>query len=409
MTSKLKVTDVRGKVLKPDLSELDEFHPDRFGPDDWSVNRDIKQLVEPIKFVLSPFIRPSGHADMMTELTFANDCNRPVKIEEVEIRVRNTGENANLDAAESDTAEKNYLPWEDKHDSNWTSIYENYSEISETGFLSKKGVMGDDRPFSFQLSSGKTGQRVVTTPVSFDRPDKPREEEGYRVYELSGFQTLTGGEVVLLPKQTTDKLLTEEYEDVRESADSVNFWIEWQETELTRHKNNAEFTLGFDFESEIGPFTHLYLYYNLPESGQLGNSTSDPKIENFPQSDQRHVFREWKDQYGIQPNNEADDFELTEPHRVTRATAKSTDTVTTTAHFEVPKVASIDKGFNWVTQSILLIIATGFIAVYQNNPTFEQLLVTIGVVVTVVVTGFLIHQQNFNPLTLLYFRLWKHL
>jgi hypothetical protein len=322
MASKLKITEVRGKELKSDAIKEGDLQPDVYEEDDWSVNKDIKHLIEPVKFVLSPFILPTGDADMMAELTFSNDCNRPIKIEQIEIQIRNNQE-SNLDAAESRFAEQDYLPWEGKNETNWTSIYENNLDISDAELLSQKNISEKDGTFSYEVGSENNGHQVITTPVNFTRPPQPEVAEGFRIYRLSNFRTFSGNEVILLPTETTESFLSGQFDNDYQRADSMNFWIEWEDSDLTRHKNDAEFTLGFDFESEVGAVSHSYFYYNLPETGLLKNSQSDPAVSDFPQSDQRHVFKEWKKRYGIRPDQEEDDFTLAEPHRVTRADTKA--------------------------------------------------------------------------------------
>lgn len=406
MASKLKIAEVRGRELKSEFVNDGTIQTELIDEDSWGVNKDIQDLVEPVKFVLSPFIRSTGKADMNAEITFSNKSDRPVKIDQVEVQIRNDQE-ANLSPAKSNYAEKEYLPWEDKNQSNWTSIYKNNSDVSDEKLLSQKGISEEDGTFSYTIGPEENGHRVMTTPVHFERPPQPEVDEGFRIYRLSNFRTLTGKEVVLLPENPTDEFLSDQFDDGYTKVDGINFWFEWEDSELTTHKNDAEFALGFDFESEVGDVSHCYFYYNLPESGILGNSQSDPEVTDFPQSDQRHVFKHWKEKYGIRPKQEEDDFTLAEPHRVTRADIKDADNVTTTAHYEVPRVASVDRGLNWVVQSVLLIIATGTIGIFGTNLTVPRLLIIVGVVIAVVGGGYLILLQNFNPLTTLYFRLFE--
>lgn len=264
---------------------------------------DPTEVYEVSKVVTHVQFYKNGEAGLWVDLTISNDCpNRDVRINYIDIRLRNSRKEIDLERASAGEGYQREIPddveiknekyldylWNEIIDrseldqseleleNSWTTMYDFYDEENCPDVIhDMKDACQYDRIFFHESGSKQNRQHLVCDPVGFTKTEI--EEDMWRLRDLKTIVSYADNHLLSKEKINEDCWGEKHHPtkcDEVEHRNAATLWVLWDNVDVMRDHTEIDFNFEFGIRSKIGEIRNLYMYYILPEGGAFMESNS---------------------------------------------------------------------------------------------------------------------------------------
>ncbi|SNR42940.1 hypothetical protein SAMN06264855_10646 [Halorubrum vacuolatum] len=246
-------------------------------------------------------------------------------------------------------------------------MYKHFEILDDTEPYFEKGTVATtDKVFLHTVNSDIFSQRVVTIPVTCDIEPQTKDED-WTHFTCYNFDTGSeSGEPSLLPKEEVREKLITQGPDFDEYVDAITFWIRFSTDTIPTYNGEGEFIFDLQTASEFGPVRHTYHFYTLPRGGTFGSSWTSPEIEYWSPMEDRTMFIQWEDEYGVEEATQTGTGSDRQMIRV-RDGVRNEDSVTTRGDYKISSVKEIDDSLRDFLNITLAILGTLVIGAFVGG------------------------------------------